>query len=144
MSHLAVQVQDYLAQPGITATALEHKAGLKRGAIDSIQREQHPRPERLGQIIRALENDDIARRWLIAYLRDSCPLEYLARLEIIIRQLETSSSLQESPTAYTVTTPEHGPLAVLAAWQRLQDAIQSDTTLARWFIKTVTLILGPV
>ena len=124
MSHLAVQVQDYLAQPGITATALEHKAGLKRGALDSIQREQHPRPERLGQIIRALE--------------------YLARLEIIIRQLETSSSLQESPTAYTVTTPEHGPLAVLAAWQRLQDAIQSDTTLARWFIKTVTLILGPV
>lgn len=140
MSHLSVQVQDYLAQPGITATALELKAGLKRGTLDSIQRDQHPRPERLGQLIRALD-DATARRWLIAYLRDDCPPEYLPRLQILITELD-GSTVQESGAAYLVPL-DHGPAAVLAAWQRLQTAIQADTSLGRWFVQTVTLILGP-
>lgn len=144
MSYLAVQVQDYLSQPGITATALEQKAGLKRGALDSIQREQHPRPERLGQFLRALD-DDTARRWLVAYLRDSCPPEWLPRLEITIAALQEAdiTTVREVATAYTTGQLDTSPAAVLDAWLRLQAAIQSDTSLARWFIKTVTLILGP-
>ena len=141
MSHLAVQVDDYLAQPGITATALELKAGLKRGTLDSIQRDQHPRPERLGQLIRALD-DATARRWLIAYLRDDCPPEYLPRLQILITEID-GSTVAEPGAAYQVPI-DHGPAAVLAAWQRLQTAIQADTSLGRWFVQTVTLILGPV
>jgi lambda repressor-like predicted transcriptional regulator len=112
MSHLAVQVQAYLSQPGITATALELKAGLKRGTLDSIQREQHPRPERLGQLIRALD-DATARRWLIAYLRDDCPPEYLPRLQILITELD-GSTVPEPVSPYLVTL-EHGAAAVLAA-----------------------------
>lgn len=142
MSHLAVQVQDYLSQPGITATALELKAGLKRGTLDSIQREQHPRPERLGQLIRALD-DATARRWLVAYLRDDCPPEYLPRLQILITELDGSSAVQEPGAAYLVPL-DHGPAAVLAAWQRLQTAMEADTSLGRWFVQTVNLILGPV
>lgn len=140
MSHLAVQVHDYLAQPGITATALELKAGLKRGTLDSIQRDQHPRPERLGQLIRALD-DATARRWLIAYLRDDCPPEYLPRLQILITELD-GSTVEEPGATYQVPI-DHGPAAVLAAWQRLQTAIQADTSLGRWFVQTVNLILGP-
>ena len=140
MSHLAVQVDDYLAQPGITATALELKAGLKRGTLDSIQRDQHPRPERLGQLIRALD-DTTARRWLIAYLRDDCPPEYLPRLQILITELD-GSTVQELGAAHLVPL-DHGPAAVLAAWQRLQTAMEADTSLGRWFCQTVNLILGP-
>ena len=143
MSYLAVQVQDYLSQPGITATALEQKAGLKRGALDSIQREQHPRPERLGQFLRALD-DATARRWLTAYLRDDCPPEFLPRLEITIAALQGTdpAELREAVTAYTTGQLDTSPAAVLEAWHRLQSAIQADTSLARWFIKTVNLILG--
>jgi hypothetical protein len=140
MSHLAVQVQDYLSQPGITATALELKAGLKRGTLDSIQREQHPRPERLGQLIRSLD-DATARRWLVAYLRDDCPPEYLPRLQILITELDGSTVPE--PGATHLVPLDHGPAAVLAAWQRLQTAIQADTSLGRWFVQTVSLILGP-
>lgn len=143
MSHLADQVQDYLSQPGITATALEHKAGLKRGALDSIQREQHPRPDRLGKLLRALD-DTTASQWLIAYLRDSCPLEFLPRLQIIIQQLQDNpATVHELAATYTTAATDHGPHAAAHAWQRLQHAMASDTTLARWFVKTVTLILGP-
>ena len=140
MSHLAVQVQDYLSQPGITATAIELKAGLKRGTLDSIQREQHPRPERLGQLIRALD-DATARRWLIAYLRDDCPPEYLPRLQILITELD-GSTVPEPVSPYLVPL-EHGAAAVLAAWQRLQTAMEADTSLGRWFVQSVSLILGP-
>ena len=140
MSHLAVQVQDYLSQPGITATAIELKAGLKRGTLDSIQREQHPRPERLGQLIRALD-DATARRWLIAYLRDDCPPEYLPRLQILITELD-GSTVPEPVSPYLVPL-EQGPAAVLAAWQRLQTAMEADTSLGRWFVQSVSLILGP-
>lgn len=149
MSHLAVQVQEYLAKPGITATAIEQAAGLKRGTLDSIQREQHPRPERFGQLLRAVD-DETAQRWLIAYLRDDCPPEYLPRLQILIQSLDSSTTttaadattLRETAALYG-TSLDHSPAAVLAAWHRLQTAIQADTSLARWFIKTVTLILGP-
>jgi len=144
MSYLAVQVQEYLAGDGITATALEQKAGIKRGALDSIQREQHPRPDRLGQLLRALD-DETARRWLIAYLRDSCPAEFLPRLEITIAALQHADheTLSEAVTAYTTGQLDTSPAAFLEAWHRLQSAAQSDTTLIKWFIKTIHLILGP-
>lgn len=51
-------------------------------------------------------------------------------------------TLRKTAAAYG-TTLDHSPAAVLAAWHRLQTAIQADTSLARWFIKTVQLILGP-
>lgn len=147
MSHLAVQVQEYLSTPGITATAIEQTAGLKRGTLDSIQREQHPRPERFGQLLRAVD-DETAQRWLIAYLRDDCPPEYLPRLQILIQTPgsspgsdATATTLRETAAAYGHSL-DHSPAAVLAAWHRLQTAIQADTSLARWFIKTVQLILG--
>jgi hypothetical protein len=140
MSHLAVQVHDYLSQPGKKASALEAQAGLKRGTLDSIQREQHPRPERLGQLIRVLD-DATARLWLIAYLRDDCPPEYLPRMQILITELD-GSTVQEPGATYLVSL-DHGPTAILAAWQRLQTAMQADTHLGRWFVQTVSLILGP-
>lgn len=135
MSHLAVQVQDYLSQPGVTATAIEAKAGLKRGTLDSIQRGQHPRPERLGQLIRALD-ENTARRWLVAYFRDDCPTEFLPRLEIRIDEVkpDTNASIGAINDSRT-------PTDVLAAWHRLATAMQSDVTLARWFVKTVELAL---
>lgn len=145
MSHLAVQITDYIATTPITARQLEEKAGLPRMTIGNILNDTHPRPERFGQLLRAVD-DATARRWLTAYLRDDCPPEFLPRLEIIIRELDQPSSpnsLQDAPTTYKPSIPEHGPTAVLAAWARLQTAIAADTSLARWFVKTVFLILGP-
>ena len=141
MSHLAVAVRDYCEQPGVTARELELRAGVPGATISHIMRDSHPRPERLGQLLRALD-DATARRWLIAYLRDDCPPEYLPRLQILITELD-GSTVQEPGAAYLVPL-DHGPAAVLAAWQRLQTAIQADTSLGRWFVQTVNLILGPV
>lgn len=144
MSFLAVQIEDYLhTHPEVTILQIEAAAGMKRGTIDSIRRDQHPRPERFGQLLRAVD-DPTARRWLSAYLRDDCPAEFLPRLDIIIREIESdTASLHEAATTYRTSTPDHGPRAVLAAWARLQTAIAADTSLARWFVKTVALILGP-
>jgi hypothetical protein len=142
MSHLAVQVQDYIAtHPGESALQLQNRACLKRGTIDSILRDQHPRPERFGQLLRAVD-DATAKRWLVAYLKDDCPPEYLPRLQITIAAIESGpDSVAEAVSAYLV--PDHSPSAVQAAWARLQAAISADTSLARWFVKTVNLILGP-
>ena len=58
-------------------------AQLPRMTVGNILNDTHPRPERFGQLLRALD-DATARQWLTAYLRDDCPPEYLPRLEIII------------------------------------------------------------
>lgn len=148
MSHLAVVVRDYCERPGITARDLENRAGVPSATLSHIMRDTHPRPERFGQLLRAVD-DDTAQRWLIAYLRDDCPPEYLPRLQILIHSLDSNSTaaadattLRETAAVYG-TSLDHSPAAVLAAWHRLQTAIQADTSLGRWFIKTVTLILGP-
>ena len=140
MSHLAVVVREYCEQPGITAREMELRAGVPGATIAHIMRDSHPRPERLGQLIRCLD-DATARRWLIAYLRDDCPPEYLPRLQILITEID-GSTVQEPGATYLVPL-DHGPTAILAAWQRLQTAMQADTHLGRWFVQTVSLILGP-
>jgi hypothetical protein len=119
---------------------MELRAGVPGATIAHIMRDSHPRPERLGQLIRCLD-DATARRWLIAYLRDDCPPEYLPRLQILITEID-GSTVQEPGATYLVPL-DHGPTAILAAWQRLQTAMQADTHLGRWFVQTVSLILGP-
>lgn len=144
MSYLSVQLQDYFAtHPETTMLAIEAIAGLKRGTINSILKDAHPRPERFGQLLHAID-DATARRWLVAYLRDDCPPDWLPRLEITIAALQEAdtSTLREAVTTYTTGQVDTSPAAVLAAWHRLQHAIQADASLAKWFIKTVHLILG--
>ena len=140
MSYLAVQLEDYfVTHPEITMIKLEASAGLKRGTIDSIRRDAHPRPERFGQLLHAVD-DDTARKWLTAYLLDDCPPEFL--ITITALQSADPATLREAITAYTHGQLDTSPAAVLKAWHRLQSAIQADTSLAKWFIKTVNLILG--
>jgi hypothetical protein len=144
MSYLSVQLVDYFdTHTETTMLALEASAGLKRGTINSILKDAHPRPERFGQLLRAVD-DETARRWLIAYLRDDCPPDYLPRLEITIAAIAESDpgTLREAVTAHTTGHIDTSPAAVLEAWHRLQSAIQADNSLAKWFIKTVNLILG--
>jgi hypothetical protein len=111
--------------------------------IGNILKDAHPRPERFGQLLKAID-DATARRWLIAYLRDDCPPDYLPRLEITIAALQEAdiTTVREIATAYTTGQLDTSPAAVLEAWHRLQSAIQADNSLAKWFIKTVNLILG--
>jgi len=144
MSYLSVQLVDYFDNhTETTMLALEASAGLKRGTINSILKDAHPRPERFGQLLRAVD-DETSRRWLIAYLRDDCPPDYLPRLDITIAAIAESDpgTLREAVTAHTTGHIDTSPAAVLEAWHRLQSAIQADNSLAKWFIKTVNLILG--
>ncbi len=143
MSFLAVQIDAYLQQTPVTARQLEELARLPRMTIGNILKDAHPRPERFGQLLHAVD-DDTARKWLIAYLRDDCPPEFLPRLEITITALQSAdpATLREAITAYTHGQLDTSPAAVHEAWHRLQSAIQADTSLAKWFIKTVNLILG--
>jgi hypothetical protein len=143
MSYLAVQIQDYFQNSAESARTLEDRANLPRMTIGNILKDAHPRPERFGQLLHAVD-DDTARRWLTAYLRDDCPPEFLPRLEITIAALQSAdpAEMREAVTAYTHGQLDTSPAAVLAAWHRLQSAIQADTSLAKWFIKMVNLILG--
>ena len=143
MSFLAVQIDAYLQQTPVTARQLEELAQLPRMTIGNILKDAHPRPERFGQLLHAVD-DHTARQWLTAYLRDDCPPEFLPRLEITITALQSAdpTTLREAITAYTTGQLDTSPAAVLEAWHRLQSAIQADTSLAKWFIKTVNLILG--
>lgn len=143
MSYLAVQITDYLATSHTSAKQLEDSARLPRMTIGNILKDAHPRPERFGQLLRAID-DATARKWLIAYLRDDCPADYLPRLEITIAALQEAdiTTVREVATAYTTGHLDTSPAAVLDAWHRLQSAIQADNSLAKWFIKTVNLILG--
>jgi len=143
MSFLAVQIDAYLQQTPVTARQLEELARLPRMTIGNILNDAHPRPERFGQLLHAVD-DDTARKWLTAYLRDDCPPEFLPRLEITITALQSAdpATLREAITAYTHGQLDTSPASVLEAWHRLQSAIQADTSLAKWFIKTVNLILG--
>ena len=135
MSHLAVKIRDYVSQPGITAFGLEKAAGLPSASITHILRDSHPRPERLGQLLRVVP-ERIATEWLIAYIQDDVPEEWLPRLQILIEPLDSDLGvLRESEVDY-------GPPATARALARLQTAMERDAELARWFVKTVGLVLG--
>lgn len=134
MSHLAFQLEEYFRRyPNRTIADIESAAGVKRGAIDSIRRHQHPRPDRMGALLNAVD-DDTARRWLIAYLRDDCPPEYLPRLDVHVQP--GTSTVTEPAAAYVTGNDVDG------AWTRLHTAILADPALGKWFLKTVSLILG--
>jgi hypothetical protein len=135
MSYLAVKVRDYVSQPGVTALGLEKSAQLPAATINNILRDSHPRPERLGQLLRVVP-ERIATEWLIAYIQDDVPAEWLPRLQILIEPLESDSNVLREPEV------DYGPPATQRALARLQTAMERDAELARWFVKTVGLVLG--
>lgn len=64
------------------------------------------------------------------------PAEWLPRLQILIEPLESEGSVLREPEA------DYGPPATARALARLQTAMEKDAELARWFVKTVGLVLG--
>lgn len=136
MSYLSVKVRDYVSQPGITALGLEKLANVPVATINNILRDSHPRPERLGKLLRVLP-PIIARDWLVAYLRDDIPAEWDDRVEISVQIDEEFSDgrLQEHESQY-------GPLNTANAVERLGKAMEKDPELCRWFVRTVDLVLG--
>lgn len=136
MSYLSCKVRDYVNQPGITALGLEKQAGVPSTTINNILRESHPRPERLGQLLRVLPGS-IATEWLIAYLKDDIPPDWLPRVQILVEALETAQDrVAEVPATY-------GPAATARALERLQQGLETDPTLGDWLVKTINLIYGP-
>lgn len=135
MSHLAVALRKYCEQPNVTASELEKRAGVPAATISHILRESHPRPERLAQLMRAVD-PATACEWLVAYLRDDCPPEYVDRVTITVQQLEHDVLHESIPTPAQVDP-------VQLAWQRLQAAMRNDTALRQWFQRTVEVILSP-
>jgi hypothetical protein len=143
MSYLAVKVTEYLQRSPVTARQLEDNAGLPRMTIGTIVKDGHPRPDRFGQLLKAVD-DQTARDWLEAYLLDDCPEAWLPRVKILIEGLhhiQTAEGLAE-PTA-TYAAPIDPIAATQRALHRLQTAMARDTELSTWFIQTIALILGP-
>jgi hypothetical protein len=142
MSYLSVKVRDYVAQRGVTAIDLEKRANVPATTIHNILRDSHPRPERLGQLLRVLP-PAIAGEWLIAYLRDDVPAEWATRVEILVDTAGLPiDRLAESAAIYGAASI-YGPAATARAQERLQTALESDPELGEWLVKTVNLILGP-
>jgi len=145
MSYLAVQVTEYLRTCPHSAREIEERAKLPRMTLGTIQRDGHPRPDRFGQLLKAVD-DHTARQWLEAYLLDDCPEAWLPRVKILIEGLQhiqttDTSHLAEPHKSYG---PPADPIAATArALHRLQSAMAKDRELSTWFLQTVTLILGP-
>jgi hypothetical protein len=136
MSYLAKRVTDYFEQCPHSMRQIEEQAGLPRMTLGSIvNNDAHPRPERLGQLLRVVP-ERIATEWLIAYIQDDVPEEWLPRLQILIEPLESDSGVLREPEV------DYGPPATARALARLQTAMEKDSELARWFVKTVGLVLG--
>ena len=145
MSYLAVKVSEYLEHSPLNARQLEDRAGLPRMTIGTIVKDGHPRPDRFGQLLRAVD-DTTARDWLEAYLLDDCPETWLPRVKILIEGLhliptDTASSVAEPTKTYghTIDPTARARRAV----QRLESVMARDTTTAAWFVQTIDLILGP-
>ena len=64
------------------------------------------------------------------------PAEWLPRLQILIEPLESDLGVLREPEV------DYGPPATARALARLQTAMERDAELARWFVKTVGLVLG--
>ena len=143
MSYLAVKVSQYLESAPVNARQLEDRAGLPRMTIGTIMKDGHPRPDRFGQLLRAVD-DTTARTWLEAYLLDDCPTAWLSRVKILIEGLHHIQSAEglAEPTA-TYAAPIDPIAATQRALHRLQTAMARDTELSTWFVQTISLILGP-
>lgn len=146
MSYLAVKVSEFLERSPLTARQLEDRANLPRMTIGTIVKDGHPRPDRFGQLLRAVD-DATARDWLEAYLLDDCPESWLPRVKILIEGLhliptDTNSSTLNEPTktyGHSIDPTARARRAI----QRLEAVMARDTTTAAWFVQTIDLILGP-
>jgi len=142
MSYLATKVVAYFQTCSFTMKQVEESAGLPRMTLSNISKNVHPRPERLGQLLRVLP-PAIAGEWLIAYLRDDVPAEWATRVEILVDTAGLPiDRLAESAAIYGAASI-YGPAATARAQERLQTALESDPELGEWLVKTVNLILGP-
>lgn len=134
MSRLTVAVRQYVSQPHVKAIDLEKKAGVPQATIGHILRDVHPRPERLGQLLRAVD-DDTAISWLEAYLLDDVPEDWQARVRILIKEIQSANMLKEQAASIPMNDFD-------VAWQRLRAVISRDAELGQWFCSTVALVLG--
>ena len=143
MSFLAVKINEFLETSPFSAKQIEEKAGLPRMTLGNICKDSHPRPDRFGQLLRAVD-DTTARTWLEAYLLDDCPTAWLSRVKILIEGLHHIQSAEglAEPTA-TYAAPIDPIAATQRALHRLQTAMARDTELSTWFVQTISLILGP-
>jgi len=146
MSFLAVKINEFLEVSPFSAKQIEEKAGLPRMTLGNICKDSHPRPDRFGQLLKAVD-DHTARDWLEAYLLDDCPEQWLPRVKILIEGLHhihSAEHLAEPTATYGQPAPPIDPIAAThRALQRLQTAMSRDTELSTWFVQTITLILGP-
>lgn len=134
MSRLTVAVRQYVSQPHIKAIELEKKAGVPQATIGSILRDVHPRPERLGQLLRAVD-DETAITWLEAYLLDDVPEDWQQRVNVLIKESLRANTLKEQATPVRQNDFD-------VAWQRLRAVVSRDAELGQWFCQTVALVLG--
>lgn len=146
MSFLAVKINEFLEVSPFSAKQIEEKAGLPRMTLGNICKDSHPRPDRFGQLLRAVD-DHTARSWLEAYLLDDCPEAWLPRVKILIEGLHhihSPEGLAEPTATYGPPPPPADPIAATQrALARLQRAMTRDTELSTWFVQTIALILGP-
>lgn len=134
MSYLTVAIRQYFNDPSRIIRDVEDRADLPRMSIGNILRGTHPRADRLGQLLRAVD-DDTAMAWLEAYLLDDVPDDWQARVRILIKELQSANTVKEQAASILLNDFD-------AAWQRLRAVISRDAELGQWFCRTVDLVLG--
>lgn len=121
--------------PDTSAASIERDANVPRSTISNIYRGHLPAPERLAQILAAID-DATARDWLTAYLRDHTPEQWLNRTRITVDPAQ--STIQETVVPYLAQPKDKLTIAM----EQLHSACKRDDEAAEWVIQTVALMFG--
>jgi hypothetical protein len=136
--HLAIALRNYLERFDRSALDVERTAGLPNATIAGVIRGRHPRSDTMTALLAAVPIE-IARTFLIAYLKDDCPDDWEGK--VLIDVLLNDSGIHErNATSYTANQPTDRQTQLEDALAALTHAAQGDSATRDWIIDTAKLL----
>ncbi len=109
-NYLAVELQRYLAQAGVTAAGLEEASGLPAASLPNIWKGGRPKVDRLDKILDALP-DPFLVKVLRAYILDAVPETKRDRVHVQVDPANPGNTIRED--AKLPNTPKDRARAAL-------------------------------
>jgi hypothetical protein len=136
--HLAIALRDYLERSNRSALDVERTAGLPNATIARIFTGRHPRSDTMSALLAAVPIE-VARTFLIAYLKDDCPDDWEGKVLIDVL-LDDSGIHERNATSYTAGQPTDRQTLLEQALSALTHAANGDAATRDWIIDTAKLL----
>jgi len=136
--HLAIALRNYLERSERSALDVERTAGLPNATIAGVIRGRHPRSDTMSALLAAVPIE-VARTFLIAYLKDDCPDDWEGKVLIDVL-LDDSGIHERNATDYTAGQPTDRQTLLEQALSALTHAANGDAATRDWIIDTAKLL----